>query len=267
MLKTFLKNTGLFAPARYTYIKLVAVKNRLRNLLLPTAIILTYHRVADVTEDPHQLAVSPQNFEAQIQYLKENYCAVSLAEIIEHLRNKTLRKNMVAVTFDDGYADNLYQALPILEKYNVPATIFVTSNFVGTSGYPWDENRADETNRPMTQPELLQIVSSKMITIGGHTLSHPHIKTLSEQSKSSEISKDKEALSILCGRGVKVFAFPFGEFDAEAINITKKVGYDCACILSDTRVSNHSDPYSIPRFLVRNWDLPTFIKKMKHTFL
>lgn len=96
---------------------------------------LLYHRVANLESDIWKLAVTPENFEFQIKYLKENYNIIRFEEDWPEEA-----ENTVAITFDDGYLDNYRCALPILEKYEVPATIFVCTGNMGTDKeFWWDE--------------------------------------------------------------------------------------------------------------------------------
>lgn len=102
----------------------------------PGNVILMYHRISDTDVDPWALCVSPERFAAHMKALVE----VALpARVTEVLRTDVKLPN-VAVTFDDGYADNLYATKPILESYGVPATVFVSTAFIGsTRGFWWDE--------------------------------------------------------------------------------------------------------------------------------
>lgn len=96
----------------------------LRNKLSPPAIILAYHRVAELDTDPWGLAVSPQNFSAQVEVLRAAYKPDSLSNLVG-TRACGQSANAVAVTFDDGYADNLLTAKPLLEQAGIPATFFI----------------------------------------------------------------------------------------------------------------------------------------------
>lgn len=115
-------------------------RDHFRRRLQHRVAIILYHRVADLDLDPHLLAVSPQHFEQHLAVLQRNYPAFSLQELCRALANNRLPHRAVVITFDDGYADNLHHAKPLLEKYNLPATIFVAT---GAIGYPkefwWDE--------------------------------------------------------------------------------------------------------------------------------
>lgn len=107
---------------------------------IPGAIILLYHRVTDLPSDPQLLAVTPRRFAEHLEILRREYQPMSLEAFIEALDNRRFPKRTVIVTMDDGYADNLYQAKPLLERFNVPATVFVTVGSVGSQReFWWDE--------------------------------------------------------------------------------------------------------------------------------
>lgn len=101
--------------------------------------ILLYHRVEDLTEDFNMLAVSPQNFKEHMKYLAENYCVLNLNENISNLLHEGT-EDAVIVTFDDGYYDWVYNALPILKQYHIPATMFITTGNIGTNAELWTDN-------------------------------------------------------------------------------------------------------------------------------
>src|SRR5438045_3041258 len=117
------------------------VISRMRDALRrPHPVILMYHRVADVRHDPWGLAVAPERFDEQIAYLKQDRTPMSMEEFVQRLRNKNLPANAVAVTFDDGYRDNLVNAKPVLARYGVPATLFLATGFVDQdTPFWWDE--------------------------------------------------------------------------------------------------------------------------------
>ena len=105
-----------------------------------TALVLVYHRVADLQRDPQRLAVAVHNFSAQIRLLSQRYRVVSLEELIRTLRKRRVLDRAIAITFDDGYADNLHNAAPVLAGREVPATVFVGSGAIGTQReFWWDE--------------------------------------------------------------------------------------------------------------------------------
>jgi len=115
---------------------------RLRRTILPQrgAIILCYHRITDLPNSPRRLWVSPPRFAEQLEVITRYFTPISLSELVARLRNGNAPDKAIVVTFDDGYADNLWNAKPLLERYGVPATVFVTTGFVGTGReFYWDE--------------------------------------------------------------------------------------------------------------------------------
>lgn len=110
------------------------MKNRGLNRIDAPVVVLAYHRVTQLPSDPHQLAVTPENFRVQMQYLRRHcHCLRGDQDW------STLRAPAVVVTFDDGYADNLYHALPILRAVEVPATMFISTGMLGSDGEFWSD--------------------------------------------------------------------------------------------------------------------------------
>ncbi|MFO7652760.1 MAG: polysaccharide deacetylase family protein [Candidatus Krumholzibacteriia bacterium] len=113
---------------------------RVRSRLLGGGLVLLYHRVTDRPADPFALHVTPQRFAEQLDVLRRTTTPLGLGEMLALVRAGDLPARAVAVTFDDGYADNLHQAAPALERYGVPATVFVaTGPLDGVRSFWWDE--------------------------------------------------------------------------------------------------------------------------------
>jgi peptidoglycan/xylan/chitin deacetylase (PgdA/CDA1 family) len=122
-----------------------------RRFTSPTALALLYHRVTELPRDPQLLCVSPEHFGQHLDVLATEFQPLGLPEFIERLRCGRLPSRAVVVTFDDGYEDNLSSAGPILDKYGVPATVFVTTGYMGENREFW----WDELERLLLQPGVL----------------------------------------------------------------------------------------------------------------
>ena len=94
------------------------------------AIVLLYHRVSRLECDPQLLCVSPKYFSEQMEYIAQNHRPISLDQLRDSMLTGMVPDKGVVVTFDDGYADNLWNAKPVLERFSIPATIFVSNGFV-----------------------------------------------------------------------------------------------------------------------------------------
>ena len=114
---------------------------RFRGFWSPRAVILLYHRVARPERDPQLLSVAPEQFEGQMSLLRSRFNPLSLDRLSRMIRGGgAIPPRSVVVTFDDGYADNLHHAAPVLERHGVPATFFVESGHLGsTREFWWDE--------------------------------------------------------------------------------------------------------------------------------
>ena len=117
----------------------------------PRALILMYHRVTSLPNDPHLVAVTPKYFGDHMEIIRKHYMPISLQQLLKGLQDGKIPTGGIVVTFDDGYPDNLHEAMPLLECYDIPATMFVTAGQVGSQREPW----WDELDRLLLQPGML----------------------------------------------------------------------------------------------------------------
>jgi len=136
---------------------LYRVRRWIKKRLEPKGLILLYHRVADLKPDPQLLAVSPEHFAEHLEILRRYSRPMSLQRLIVALRNGCLPRRAVVVTFDDGYADNLYLAKPLLERYDIPATAFVTTGYIGSKREFWWDELECLLLEPGRLPEVLRV--------------------------------------------------------------------------------------------------------------
>ncbi|BAY31964.1 polysaccharide deacetylase [Nostoc carneum NIES-2107] len=125
---------------RYGFSHLRKIYQQIRQRLASKAVILMYHRIAEVDIDPWGLCVTPQNFAQQLEVLKQYTNPLSLQKFVTAYRNNKIPHRAVVITFDDGYIDNLHHAKPLLENYNIPATIFISTGYLEQQReFWWDE--------------------------------------------------------------------------------------------------------------------------------
>ncbi|AKG20958.1 polysaccharide deacetylase family protein [Calothrix sp. 336/3] len=136
---------------------------QLKNQIFPGALILMYHRVAEVDSDPWSLCVTPKHFAEHLEVLRQYGNPIHLQELTKNLGNRQPVHRSIVVTFDDGYADNFYNAKPLLEKYDIPATVFVTTGGIDQKQEFW----WDELDRLLLQPGTLP--DSLQLNINGRT--------------------------------------------------------------------------------------------------
>jgi peptidoglycan/xylan/chitin deacetylase (PgdA/CDA1 family) len=123
----------------------------------PKAIILMYHRICDDGPDPLGLAVTPEHFQQHLQVLEQIAQPISLPQLVQAYRSGTIPDRAVAITLDDGYADNLHQATPLLEQFHIPATVFVATGRIGNHQNAWYDELAWLLLSPSQLPQQLQL--------------------------------------------------------------------------------------------------------------
>ncbi len=138
------------APIRY-------VTRRLHQIAGARALILMYHRVAEVAIDPWGMAVTPTHFAEHLQILKRDTHPISLQTLLRQIQTGKIRDRSVVVTFDDGYADNLHHAKPLLEQYEIPVTIFLATGYIGQAREFWWDELARLLLQPDHLPERLEL--------------------------------------------------------------------------------------------------------------
>ena len=126
---------------------------------MPRPIILMYHRVAELPADPQLLAVRPARFAEQLEVLRADFRPRSLSDLLSGLHDGRFGRRTVVITMDDGYADNLVAAKPLLERFAIPATVFVATDYIGRVREFW----WDELERLLLQPgHLPQVVRLRL---------------------------------------------------------------------------------------------------------
>jgi peptidoglycan/xylan/chitin deacetylase (PgdA/CDA1 family) len=147
------------------------------------ALILVYHRICEAALDPWSLSVTPEHFAEHLEVLRRSFHPISLQTLAQSLRDgKTPKPTSIVITFDDGYADNLYQAQPILERFDCPATVFIVTGALGSSHEFWWDELASLILHPHSLPEQLNL------TIGGEMHSWEFGKALAYGQ--NEFSRD-----------------------------------------------------------------------------
>jgi peptidoglycan/xylan/chitin deacetylase (PgdA/CDA1 family) len=154
---------------------------RVRKQFSRRALVLLYHRVAEADSDPWSLCVTPRHFAEHMEVLRRRGDAVPLRRLALALRDGSLPRRAVAVTFDDGYADNLLEAKPVLERYGVPATVFVATGYVGHEREFWWDALDGLFLQPGRLPEVLDL------TLNGST----YRWELGEAAEYDEATRDR----------------------------------------------------------------------------
>jgi peptidoglycan/xylan/chitin deacetylase (PgdA/CDA1 family) len=166
------------------------------------------------------------------------------------IRRLEANKRYIMLTVDDGYVDNLELMLPVLQKHDFKAVVYVVT---GETFNRWDvENPSNpEKSVPlMNAKQVKQLAESGHIEIGGHTLTHPKLDTLTDEQQRFEIIENKMALEATLGKSLTSFAYPFGEHNQASKQIAKEAGYQYAVATNSGPLAFHQDPYQVRRIAI-----------------
>ncbi|WP_214321160.1 polysaccharide deacetylase family protein [Nonomuraea sediminis] len=211
-----------------------------------TAWVLMYHSVGDVSDDPYRITVSPRRFTVQLAWLaRRGLRGVSVREL-RAARAAGRARGLVGLTFDDGYADFVTQALPVLMRHGFTATVFVVADRVGMSN-AWDPEGPRKAL--MTAAELRWVVGQGM-EVGSHTMTHLSLTGAPSDQVDVELKASRVALEELLDREVTGFAYPYGHVDEQAMELVRRAGYGYACAIAPPR----ADAYAMPRTYIGRQD-------------
>lgn len=131
---------------------------QLKHRLARGALILVYHRVSEPTLDPWSLSVTPEHFAEHLEVLRRLFHPTSLQSLARSLRTGAdIKPKSVVITFDDGYADNLHHAKPLLQRFDCPATFFIVTGALGSPHELWWDELASLLLQPHPLPESLDV--------------------------------------------------------------------------------------------------------------
>ncbi|MDP8991946.1 MAG: polysaccharide deacetylase family protein [Actinomycetota bacterium] len=201
---------------------------------------LAYHGVADVPlrRDPYRLFTPPAALARHIRLLRSwGYELVAFGELARRV-GQGEASGAVALTFDDGFADNLHVLLPLLEREGAPATVFVISSGFG-------EPHPDvPTALRLTAPEVRTLARAG-VEVGAHSHTHRDLSILSYHEVLEDARRSRQVLEELVDGPVEVMAYPYGRAGPETRRACGDAGYVAAC--RTTGQGSWSDPLDLPR--------------------
>jgi peptidoglycan/xylan/chitin deacetylase (PgdA/CDA1 family) len=220
--------------------------------------ILMYHAIARVADDPNRICVSPGRFEAQMRHLKRRGLqGVSVREMLRASGTKHARK-LVGITFDDGYENFLYDAVPILTRYGFSATVFAVGGALGAEN-TWDER----PRMRLLGAEGIREAAKRGMEVASHGMSHIRLAGLPAARLEEEVTESRRVLSEMLGETVEGFCYPYGSLDGAAARGVRRAGYSYACACW-TRVE--CGIYDLPRAPVWEMDGPSMLAAKLKTF-
>jgi peptidoglycan/xylan/chitin deacetylase (PgdA/CDA1 family) len=209
--------------------------------------ILCYHNFNPTR--PGSMNLTPQRFESQLKWLKENgFTVIPLKEVVDYLQGKrqSLPVKSVVITADDGWQSDYTYLLPLIKKYNIPVTLFIYPQTIsqGKNALTWDE--------------LKKLQQTGLFDIQGHTYSHPNFKQERKRLSSAnyekmvqaELVNSKKVLEEKLGGKISFLAWPFGIYDNYLEQQAAKAGYVMAFTIDARTANKNYRPMAQPRFMI-----------------
>ena len=216
--------------------------------------IVAFHRVNDeIPEDG--MTCSSAKFEEFCRYFRARFKVIALREQIAGSRAGKDMGGSLSITFDDGYFDNFQVAAPILEKYQLPATFFVTTGFLGTSFVaPWDA--ALRAAPRWMDWSHVRALASRGFEIGNHSDTHLNLANSRPEEIRSDLLAAREKLAREVGADAQLFAYPFGgemDISEAARAVVRDLGFECCVSCYGGVNSLSADPYRLNRIGIAEW--------------
>jgi peptidoglycan/xylan/chitin deacetylase (PgdA/CDA1 family) len=136
--------------------------------------------------------------------------------------------NLYAITFDDGFETVYQNAIPVLEKFKCPYTIFFPVQFLGLEPNWKTFKDHDISNEKIININIIKLLNTQFFKIGSHTINHQKVSLLNNTEKQVELCSSKVLLEQITDLKVETISFPYGDYDENAIKIAQACGYKFA---------------------------------------
>ena len=210
-------------------------------------LVWMYHSISPYDENPCDLSITPQRFEQQLRWLRSRGLqGVSMGELLSAKALGRARR-LVGLTFDDGYQDFITNAMPVLQRYDFTATVFVLAGRLGGEN-EW--SRSGPNKALLTADDVWEVFQAGM-EIGSHGLKHISLLEADDIQLNAETVRSRELLQELLGREIRGFCYPYGYLDGRVVDSARTAGYDYACAV---KPRSGIGRFAISRTLVHDRD-------------
>lgn len=213
--------------------------------------VLMYHRFIDNEQDKGHLGpyLDINTFEKHLKLLKAlGFETLTFSDLKEKgmISRLAPNKRYCMLTVDDGFKDNLTLMLPLLKKYNFRAVVYAVTG-VDRNQWDIDHPKQEKPFMLMSPQEIQTMAASGYIEFGGHTQTHPHLSQLSRTQQLQEMADNKAILEQLIGKPLVSFAYPYGDWNQDSVELVQELGFDFAVATNSGPLAMHQAPYLIRR--------------------
>ncbi|MFE2885752.1 polysaccharide deacetylase family protein [Streptomyces sp. NPDC059272] len=211
-----------------------------RRVTGPVPWVAMYHSVGDCSDDPYRITVSPDRLAQQLRWLRgRGLRGVSMTDLLA-ARARGEGQGLVGLTFDDGYADFVDNALPLLSRWGCGATLFVLPGRLGGDN-AWDPQGP---RKPLLTADGIRQAAAGGVEIGSHGLTHVDLTKADDDTLHAEVAESRSRLRELTNSSVGGFCYPYGTIDSRAMDAVRAAGYAYACAIDPGDLNG---PHALPR--------------------
>jgi peptidoglycan/xylan/chitin deacetylase (PgdA/CDA1 family) len=213
--------------------------------------ILLYHSVSAVAAPRYRSwNIPPAQFAEQMAYLRDHgFTPITITHFAEAIRgHRRLPAKPIAITFDDGFADFYSGALPILQTFNFPATLYIATGYIGATSR-WLSAEGEGLRPMMTWSQVSECAAAR-IECGAHSHTHRQLDLLSLGIAREEIARSKAILEYQLGHEITSFAYPHGHFTTAVRRAVQAANFSSACAVRQVMSSTVDDPWALGRIVV-----------------
>ncbi len=221
--------------------------------------VLMYHSVTEHTEDPYNITVSPGRLDRQLRWLRRRGLrGVGVGELLRE-RAAGRGAGLVGLTFDDGYADFIEEAVPLLRRHGCTATVFVLPGRLGGSN-EWDPLGP---RKPLLTEAGIRAAVGAGMEIGSHGMLHRDLTETDDETLREETEGSRLLVEEITGRPVRGFCYPYGTIDHRAVRAVREAGYAYGCAIDPGPLTG---THALPRVHVGEEDtaLRLYAKRLLH---
>ena len=229
-------------------------------------VILMYHMISEPkTEAEVKYACPPRQFDKHLKMLLSKGFKPINIEAVEsyYLHNIPIPDKSFLITLDDGFEDNYTNAFPILQRYNIPAVIYLATGLLGKTNQ-WMSTPAFSERKMLSWPQI-QEMATHGIHFGSHTVSHPKLTELGDDRVREELVQSKQIIEDQLGLECRHFAYPYGLLTEKTRELVQQAGFTTACSTRSGFNNIDRDPLMLHRIEVYGND-PAWKLKQKIMF-
>ncbi|MFV0128539.1 polysaccharide deacetylase family protein [Streptomyces sp. HMX112] len=206
----------------------------------PPLWVAMYHSIDDPADDPYRVTVDPARLDRQLRWLRaRGLRGVGVGRLLDAARRGGAR-GLVGLTFDDGYADFLDHAVPLLRRHDCTATVFVLPGLLGGTN-AWD--RPGPVKPLLTEDGVRRCAAAGM-EVASHGLRHVSLPPADDHVLREETRHSRELLRGITGTAPAGFCYPYGHLDARVVAAVREAGYTYGCAIDPGPLSGE---FALPR--------------------